>query len=193
LITVGVVGLGHVGFPLAVAFAQKGCDVIALDLDARKLDAIEAGESDVEDLSSEAVQTAAGRIHATTRYSELATAHAVLVCVPGSFTFDGEPYAWELIRATRALADVLQRGQLVVLESGLPPDIIRERIAPILEESGLAAGRDFHLAFSTEAVDHDRTDLTLHSTPKVLSGLTDRCAERAKAVYGLVCRRVIRV
>ena len=191
--TVGVIGLGYVGLPLAVAFAQEGCDVIAVDVDSRKVEAIEAGESYIEDVSGEALRQGAERIHATTRYARLAKADAVLVCVPTPLTRNREPDLGPLIDATRALAEVLQADQLVVLESTTYPGTTRERVAPLLEESGLAAGRDFHLAFSPERVDPGRTDYTLRNTPKVLGGLTDACAERAQELYGLVCDEIVRV
>jgi UDP-N-acetyl-D-glucosamine dehydrogenase len=191
--TVGVIGLGYVGLPLAVAFAQEGCEVIAVDVDARKVAAIEAGESYIEDVSSELLRDVAERIHATTRYARLERADAVLVCVPTPLTRNREPDLGPLIDSTRALAEVLQADQLVVLESTTYPGTTRERVLPILEESGLAAGRDFHLAFSPERVDPGRTDYTLRNTPKVIGGLTDACAERAQEIYGLVCERLVRV
>jgi UDP-N-acetyl-D-glucosamine dehydrogenase len=191
--TVGVIGMGYVGLPLAVAFAQEGCEVIAVDSDARKVAAIEAGESYVEDVSCEALAAVAQRVNATTRYARLAKADAVLVCVPTPLTSNREPDLGPLIDATRALAEVLQAGQLVVLESTTYPGTTRERVAPLLEESGLAAGRDFHLAFSPERVDPGRTDFTLRNTPKVLGGLTEACAHRAEELYGLVCDQVVRV
>ncbi len=191
--TVGVIGLGYVGLPLAVAFAQEGCEVIAVDSDARKVAAIEAGESYVEDVSSDELSALAGHISATTRYARLAKADAVLVCVPTPLTSNREPDLGPLIDATRALAEVLQAGQLVVLESTTYPGTTRERVAPLLEESGLAAGRDFHLAFSPERVDPGRTDFTLRNTPKVLGGLTEACAQRAQELYGLVCDSVVLV
>jgi len=191
--TVGIIGLGYVGLPLAVAFAQEGCEVIAVDVDPRKVAAIEAGESYIEDVSSEQLRGVAGRIHSTTRYASLAQANAVLVCVPTPLTRNREPDLGPLIDATRSLARVLQSGQLVVLESTTYPGTTRERVAPLLEESGLAAGRDFNLAFSPERVDPGRTDFTLRNTPKVLGGLTEACAERAEALYSLVCDQIVRV
>jgi UDP-N-acetyl-D-glucosamine dehydrogenase len=192
--TVGIVGLGYVGLPLAVAFAQEGCDVVAVDVDPRKAQAIEAGESYIEDVPSAQLQAVADRIHATTRYARLERADAVLVCVPTPLTRNREPDLGPLLDATHALADVLQAGQLVVLESTTYPGTTRERMLPILEqESGLVAGRDFHLAFSPERVDPGRTDFTLRNTPKVVGGLTEACAERAESLYGLVCDEIVPV
>jgi UDP-N-acetyl-D-glucosamine dehydrogenase len=189
--TVGVIGLGYVGLPLAVAFAQEGCEVIAVDVDTRKVDAIAAGHSYIEDVPDESLFAVAGRIHATTRYAELAAADAVLICVPTPLTRNREPDLGPLLEATRALTEVLRTDQLVVLESTTYPGTTRERVAPLLEESGLAAGRDFHLAFSPERVDPGRTDYTLRSTPKVVGGLTSACAESARELYGVVCDEVV--
>jgi UDP-N-acetyl-D-glucosamine dehydrogenase len=191
--TVGVIGLGYVGLPLAVAFAQEGCEVIAVDVDSRKVEAVASSQSYVEDISSEVLAGVAERMHATTRYADLAKADAVLICVPTPLTRNREPDLGPLIDSARALAEVLQAGQLVVLESTTYPGTTRERVAPLLEESGLAAGRDFHLAFSPERVDPGRTDFTLRTTPKVVGGLTEACAQRAQALYELVCDRVLLV
>jgi len=191
--TVGVVGLGYVGLPLAVAFAEEGCEVVAVDVDPRKIEAIAAGDSYIEDVPSEQLRGVAERIHASTHYARLAKADAVLVCVPTPLTRNREPDLGPLLDSTRALAEVLQQDQLVVLESTTYPGTTRERVAPLLEESGLAAGRDFHLAFSPERVDPGRTDFTLRNTPKVFGGLTDACAERAEELYGLVCDALVRV
>jgi UDP-N-acetyl-D-glucosamine dehydrogenase len=191
--SVGIIGLGYVGLPLAVAFAQEGCDVVAVDVDARKIAAIEAGESYIEDVPSARLREVAERVHATTHYARLAKTDAVLVCVPTPLTANREPDLGPLIDSTRALSEVLQGDQLVVLESTTYPGTTRERVAPLLEESGLIAGRDFHLAFSPERVDPGRTDFTLRNTPKVVGGLTEACAVRAEAVYGLVCDNLVRV
>jgi UDP-N-acetyl-D-glucosamine dehydrogenase len=191
--SIGVIGLGYVGLPLAVAFAREGCDVIAVDVDQHKIEAIAAGDSYIEDVPSELLAEVSGRIHATTRYAQLAQADAVLICVPTPLTRNREPDLGPLIEATRSLAGVLRSEQLVVLESTTYPGTTRERVAPLLEESGLAAGRDFHLAFSPERVDPGRTDFTLRSTPKVIGGLTEACADRAEELYGLVCDQVVRV
>jgi len=189
--TVGVIGLGYVGLPLAVAFAQEGCEVVALDADSRKVAAVTAGDSYIEDISDETLAAVASRIHATTRYAELARCDAVLMCLPTPLTANREPDLGPLTSATRALREVLQAGQLIVLESTTYPGTTREHIAPLLEEQGLAAGRDFHLAFSPERVDPGRTDFTLRSTPKVVGGLTPTCAERARELYSLVCDHVL--
>ena len=190
---VGIIGLGYVGLPLAVAFAEEGCEVVALDVDSRKIESIAAGRSYIEDIPSERLRSVAERIAPTTRYSELADVDAVLICVPTPLSANREPDLTPLIDSVGALAGVLRSGQLVVLESTTYPGTTRERVAPLLEESGLAAGRDFQLAFSPERVDPGRTDFTLRTTPKVVGGLTDTCVDRAVELYELVCDTVVRV
>jgi UDP-N-acetyl-D-glucosamine dehydrogenase len=190
---VGVIGMGYVGLPLAVAFAAEGRDVVAVDIDRRKVDALRAGRSYVEDVSDDVLAAAAARIEATTRFAALARCEAILICVPTPLTANREPDLGPLVGASRALADVLQAGQLVVLESTTYPGTTRERVAPILAESGLVAGEDFNLAFSPERVDPGRTDFTLRATPKVVGGLTEACGDRAAALYGEVCDTIVRV
>jgi len=191
--TIGIIGLGYVGLPLAVAFAREGCEVIGVDVDARKVADIEAGRSYIEDVSDGELAEALPRLRAATRYAALADAEAVLICVPTPLSRNREPDLGPLIEAGRALAGVLAAGQLVVLESTTYPGTTRERLLPLLEESGLSAGRDFHLAFSPERVDPGRVDFTLRSTPKVIGGLTEACAERAGEIYGIVCDEIVRV
>ncbi len=185
--------MGYVGLPLAVAFAAEGRDVIAVDIDRRKVDALRAGRSYIEDVADEALAAVAPRIEATTHFAELVRCDAILICVPTPLTANREPDLGPLVGASRALAEVLQAGQLVVLESTTYPGTTRERLAPILAESGLVAGIDFSLAFSPERVDPGRTDFTMRTTPKVVGGLTESCLERAAALYGEVCDEIVRV
>jgi UDP-N-acetyl-D-glucosamine dehydrogenase len=191
--TIGIVGLGYVGLPLAVAFAEESADVVGVDIDARKVEALGAGRSYVEDVSDARLAAVAERIQATTRYAELARVEAILIAVPTPLTRNREPDLGPLVDAARSLSGVLQQGQLVVLESTTYPGTTRERLAPLLEESGLAAGSDFHLAFSPERVDPGRTDHTLRTTPKVVGGLTPACRERAVVLYEAVCDEIVSV
>jgi len=191
--SIGIIGLGYVGLPLAVAFAEQGEQVVGLDVDPRKLEAISAGRSYIEDVPSERLAAVSERVRATARYEELADAEAVLICVPTPLTANREPDLGPLRDAARRLSGVLRAGQLVVLESTTYPGTTRDQLGPLLEESGLAAGRDFNLAFSPERVDPGRTDYTLRTTPKIVGGLTEACGDRAAALYGRVCDEVVRV
>jgi len=190
---IGIVGVGYVGLPLAVAFCEAGQEVLGVDTELRVVEALGRGESHVEDVPSERLRGIAHRFSATTRYAELAKVDAVIVAVPTPLTQNREPDLQPLIAAGNALAGVLQAGQLVVLESTTYPGTTRERFVPLLEESGLAAGRDFHAAFSPERIDPGRTDFTLRNTPKIVGGLTEECLRRATELYGLVCDRVMAV
>lgn len=190
---IGIVGLGYVGLPLAVEFAEAGHDVAAVDVDPRKIEAIRAGDSYVEDVPSERLVSASRRISPSTQYAQLGDADAILVCVPTPLTENREPDLGPLIDAGRSLAAVIRAGQVVVLESTTFPGTTREFFAPLLEASGLAAGQDFHLAFSPERVDPGRTDYTLRNTPKVLGGLTEACGDAAERIYSAVCDEIVRV
>ena len=190
---VGVVGLGYVGLPLAVAFAEEGCEVVGVDADARKVNELAAGRSYVADVDPARLAAVARLLQIGTAYEPLADADAVLLCLPTPLTPNREPDLSPLLDATRSLAKVLRAGQLVVLESTTYPGTTRERVAPLLEESGLAAGRDFHLAFSPERVDPGREDFTLRNTPKIVGGLTRACGDRAQELYALVCDSIVRV
>jgi len=191
--SVGVIGLGYVGLPLAVEFAEAGCDVVALDVDASKVAAVAAGESYIEDIASERLRGVRDRVRATTRYADLAAVDAVVIAVPTPLNENREPDLQPLVSAGTSLGRVLQEGQLVVLESTTYPGTTRERLAPLLEESGLRAGRSFNLAFSPERIDPGRTDFTIRTTPKVVGGLTADCLDRATALYRLVCDEVVPV
>jgi UDP-N-acetyl-D-glucosamine dehydrogenase len=190
---VGVIGMGYVGLPLAVAFAAEGRDVVAVDVDRRKVQSLRAGETYIEDVSDRSLQAVAQRIEPTTRVAALARCDAVLICVPTPLTANREPDLGPLVGAARGLAEVLQAGQLVVLESTTYPGTTRERLAPILAESGFVAGEDFNLAYSPERVDPGRTDFTLRTTPKVVGGLTEACGDRAETLYGEICDAIVRV
>jgi len=191
--TIGIVGLGYVGLPLAVEFAEAGQRVVGIDTNQARVNQLRAGESYIEDIPSERLQAVASRIEATTRTSRLAQCDAIIIAVPTPLTANREPDLAPLISAAHAVADALQPGQLVILESTTYPGTTRERVLPILEETGLVAGRDFHLAFSPERVDPGNEKYSLHNTPKILGGLTPACRNRAEAVYGLVCEQIVPV
>ena len=190
---VGIVGLGYVGLPLAVEFCEAGHEVIGLDTDTRKVAAIEAGESYIEDIESSRLAAVRDTLRATTRYADLSKADAVIIAVPTPLTENREPDLGPLVGAGTSLARVLQEGQLVSLESTTYPGTPRERLVPLLEESGLKAGRDFNVAFSPERVDPGRIDYTMRNTPKVVGGLTPECLDRAVAMYSEVCDEIVQV
>ncbi|MGN6255654.1 MAG: nucleotide sugar dehydrogenase, partial [Solirubrobacterales bacterium] len=188
---IGIIGLGYVGLPLAVAFAEAGCEVTGLDLDAAKVEALNRGESYIEDVPSSALAPLGERLRASADYADLATCDAVVLCVPTPLSDSREPDLGPLEASATALAQVLRSGQLVVLESTTYPGTTRDRLLPILETSGLTAGSDFHLAFSPERIDPGRTDFTVRTTPKLVGGVTEASTERARALYAEICDTVL--
>src|SRR3954451_10996576 len=190
---VGIVGLGYVGLPLAVAFAEAGCEVVGVDTDARRIERLRRSESDIEDVPSDQLRGVAERFTATDEYRALGRCDAVVICVPTPLANHREPDLSYLIDAATQLSRVLHEGRLVVLESTTYPGTTRERLLPILEESGLAAGREFNLAYSPERIDPGRTDHTIRTTPKVVGGVTEECRRRAAELYRLICDEGVEV
>jgi UDP-N-acetyl-D-glucosamine dehydrogenase len=191
--SIGIVGLGYVGLPLAVAFAEAGCDVVGIDVDAQKVAGLREGRSHIEDIPSPRLGAVLDRCTFSTRFDDVGDTEAVLICVPTPLTRNREPDLGPMLGATQALAGVIRSGQVIVLESTTFPGTTREHLVPLLEESGLRAGEDFALAFSPERVDPGREDYDIRNTPKIIGGLTPRCTERAAAIYGRVCDTLVPV
>jgi UDP-N-acetyl-D-glucosamine dehydrogenase len=183
---VAVVGAGYVGVPLAATFAEAGCKVLLVDVLEPVVEALNRGESHIEDVPNErlAPLVEQGLVRATTSYEELAGADAVLIALPTPLSRQREPDLSIVEGAARNVAKVLRESQVVVLESTTWPGTTREVLRPILEQgSGLEAGKGFFLAMSPERVDPGREDWTTKTTPKVLGGVTEECTRRAAAVY----------
>jgi UDP-N-acetyl-D-glucosamine dehydrogenase len=182
---VGIVGAGYVGLPLAQVFAEAGRRVILVETNEDRVDAINRGESYVTDVATEELKPLVddGRVDATSDYSTLAQVDAILIALPTPLSAQREPDLSVVLAAVEDLAPHLQRGQLVVLESTTYPGTTRERVLPLLEQSGLRVGDDFHLAFSPERVDPGRRDWKTKNTPKIVGGVTDACTARAVELY----------
>jgi len=190
---VGIVGLGYVGLPLAVAFAEAGAQVVGVDIDGDRTEALARGESDIEDLPSTQLRAVGDSVSFGVDPAALAEADAVLICVPTPLTINREPDLAPLLSASKSVGSIVRAGQLVVLESTTYPGTTRERLLPALEASGLTAGEDFHVAFSPERVDPGSRGYSLRNTPKVVGGLTEACADRAEELYRMVCDEIVRV
>lgn len=182
---IAIVGLGYVGLPLAVVFAEAGYQVVGLDLDPNKIKAISEGTSYIEDVSSQDVKAMveAGLLSATSDFAILRECDAVSICVPTPLRKTGDPDISYIISVSDEIAKYLHSEMVVVLESTTYPGTTTEIILPRLEESGLKVGEDFFLAFSPERVDPGRTDWTTKTTPKVIGGVTPACLEVAMAYY----------
>ncbi len=188
---IGIVGIGYVGLPLAVAFAEQGADVVCVDSDQTKLEALAAGRSYIEDIPATTLAPLRERLHPSSDHAALSECEAVIVCVPTPLTNSREPDLSYLLGAAEAIAAVLVPGQLVVLESTTYPGTTRERLVPILEGSGMKAGADFHVAFSPERIDPGRTDFTVRTTPKIVGGVDPASSERAAELYRQICDEVV--
>lgn len=193
---VAILGLGYVGLPLAVVFAEAGFDVTGIDVDLRKVDTILRGESHIQDVPAGQVRRLVeqGRLHATTDFSTLAEMDAVSICVPTPLRKTGDPDLSFILNATEQLARNIHPQMVVVLESTTYPGTTREILLPRLgDESGLVPGDDFYLAFSPERVDPGRTDWTTINTPKVIGGITPACTEVACTWYSQALTNVVPV
>jgi UDP-N-acetyl-D-glucosamine dehydrogenase len=217
--TVAVIGLGYVGLPLAVVFAEAGYRVVGIDLDSRKVDAINRGESYIEDVPTAAVAALvmattvatgasrapahplthspapAGSLRATTDFAVLASCDAVTICVPTPLSKTGDPDISYIVNATEEVARYLHRGMVIVLESTTYPGTTSDVMLPRLHDNaaGLRVGEDFYLAFSPERVDPGRTDWTTRNTPKVIGGVTPACKAVAMAYYGQAIETLVPV
>lgn len=179
--TICVIGLGYVGLPHAAAFGEAGFRVLGLDVNARRVAAVNAGVSDIPDVPSTklAALTQAGRLQATSDYRRIAEADVVLICVPTPFDAMKTPDLSYIVAAAEGIWPHLHRGQMVILQSTTYPGTTEEVVQPILERSGLRAGQDFHLVFSPERIDPGNPNYGAHNIPKVVGGLTPACTALA--------------
>ena len=182
---VGIVGLGYVGLPLAVAFAGAGYDVLGFDVDAGRVAAVNRSESPIRDVPVERVRTLVedGFLQATDDPARLAEMDVISICVPTPLGKTRDPDISFVVEATRQVARSLRRGQLIILESTTYPGTTREVLLPLLEETGLRAGVDFFLAFSPERIDPGNREYGVRNTPKVVGGLDDASTALAALLY----------
>jgi UDP-N-acetyl-D-glucosamine dehydrogenase len=191
----GVVGLGYVGLPLAVELAKAGFHATGIDLDSRKVDAINDGRSYIPDVRTADVQAlhAAGKLDATTDFAVVRDLDTVNICVPTPLRKTKDPDMSYIVSAVEGIAKHLHRGMLIVLESTTYPGTTDEVVQPMLEATGLKAGVDFFLAFSPERVDPGNPTFQTHNVPKVVGGFTPTCSELAKELYGSAIQTIVPV
>ena len=193
--TVGVIGLGYVGLPLAVEFARSGFQVLGFEVSAEKIDQINGGVSYIQDVPGDQIAplAEAGRLRATGDFSELGACDAIIVCVPTPLNKTKEPDISYIISANEKIAATLRPGQLVVLESTTYPGTTDELLLPAFEAKGLKLDEDFFLAFSPERVDPGNAQYQTRNIPKVVGGVTDASTEVAASLYGAVVELVHKV
>jgi UDP-N-acetyl-D-glucosamine dehydrogenase len=192
-IRVGIIGLGYVGLPLALAFARQGLSVLGFDTDPMKVDRLARGESYIGHISGDSIREAAGLFEATHQFQRLDEPDAILICVPTPLSPSRDPDLAYVAASARAIASRLRPGQLVVLESTTYPGTTRRVVLPLLDAAGLRAGIDYFLAYSPEREDPGNPRYSAPTIPKVIGGLDPRSLELASAVYTRVVVRVVPV
>jgi UDP-N-acetyl-D-glucosamine dehydrogenase len=192
---VGVVGLGYVGLPLAVELARAGFDTTGIDLDARKVDAVNRGTSYIPDVKTSEVAelVAAKRLRATTDFGAVAGLDTTNICVPTPLRKTKDPDMSYIASAVEGIAEFLHPGMLVILESTTYPGTTEEFVKPRLEAGGLKAGDDFYLAFSPERVDPGNPQFNTHNVPKVVGGIDPESTALAGALYSSAIERIVPV
>jgi UDP-N-acetyl-D-glucosamine dehydrogenase len=192
---VGVIGLGYVGLPLAVEFARAGFDVIGMDVQARKVDQLNAGRSYVKDVADSTIAPLieSGKLRGTTDFSIIAELDTVDICVPTPLRKTKDPDMSFVVSATEQIASYVHPGLLVMLESTTYPGTTDELLLPKLQESGLQVGEDFFLCFSPERVDPGNPKFHTSNIPKVVGGITAQCTELGALFYGQALETVVPV
>lgn len=193
--TVGIVGLGYVGLPLAATFVKKGFRVLGIDLDPIRIEAIRKGRSYVEDVPSREIRTAVQKrkLEVASSYEGLSKADVIVVCVPTPLNRAKDPDLSCILNAAEEIGSQLRTGQLVILESTTYPGTTEEVVLPTLQRSGLRVGQDFFLCFSPERIDPGNKSFALTQIPKVVGGITRACTELGSAFYGRVMEKVFPV
>jgi UDP-N-acetyl-D-glucosamine dehydrogenase len=189
--SVGVIGLGYVGLPLALTMVEAGKRVVGLDVDGAKVERLGAGQSYIRHIAASRIVAAGERFRATSDFRALEGCDAVIVCVPTPLTEGREPDLSYVSKTAETIAEHLRPGQLVVLESTTYPGTTEEVMQPILERGGLRVGRDYHLAFSPEREDPGNPRFNTKSIPKLVGGVTAECGEVARALYGSFLEKVV--
>jgi len=192
---IAVAGLGYVGLPLAVAFAAAGFRVIGLDIQERKVDAVNRGESYIEDISSEELKkiVSSGKLSASTDFSRLGDADCVTICVPTPIDEHKIPVISYLSTVSERVAQYMKHVQLIVLESTTYPGTTEEITLPMLERGGKKVGKDFFLAFSPERIDPGNKEFDFRTVPRVVGGKTQRCTDIAALLYKTIVPSVYKV
>ena len=192
---IGILGLGYVGLPLAREFASAGIKVLGFDIDDKKIKKLNSGKSILKTVSNDSVKqmVASKKFSATTNMARMKSVDAILICVPTPLTESREPDMQYVETSCCTIARYLQKGQLVSLESTTYPGTTRELMKPILETSGLKAGKDFYLAYSPEREDPGNKNFTTKTIPKVVGGLTPKCKELAQKLYSFAIDTMVPV
>ena len=190
---VGIVGLGYAGLPLAMAFAEAGFDVVGIDLSAERVDAVTDGRSYLVDVPAERYKGVEGKLEATTDYSVVSKLDALTICVPTPLSKTRTPDLSYVVAAAESVAEQLSPGQLVILQSTTYPGTTEQVIRPILERTGAVVGTDVFLGYAPERVDPGNRNWDVHTTPKLVGGVSEECLRRTKLLYETIVDTVVPV
>ncbi len=190
---VGIVGLGYAGLPLAMAFAEAGFDVVGIDLNADRVQAVADKRSYLVDVPVERYAGVDGKLTATTDYSAVSKLDALTICVPTPLSKTRTPDLSYVVAAAESVAEQLSPGQLVILQSTTYPGTTEQVIRPILERGGAVVGTDIFLGYAPERVDPGNPDWDVHTTPKLVGGVTEECLRRTKLLYETIVETVVPV
>ncbi|AHI05695.1 udpglucose 6-dehydrogenase [Bdellovibrio bacteriovorus W] len=190
---IGIIGLGYVGLPLALRFAEVGFDVLGFDIDESKVCKISDSESYIEHISSRSIQAVSAKFRATSEFKRISEVDAIILCVPTPLNKYREPDLSFVLGTMASVKPFFKRGQVLSLESTTYPGTTEEELRPVIEAAGLEIGKDFYLIYSPEREDPGNPDFTTRTIPKVVGGSTSSCLEVGMALYGQVIDKVVAV
>jgi len=190
---VGIIGLGYVGLPIVIEFCKTGFPVTGFDVDSRKVESLKQGKSYIRYIPHAVIKQTLPRFTPTTDFSKLSHMDCIILCVPTPLNKNREPDMTYVFNSTKSVAQHLRRGQLIVLESTTYPGTTDEDMRSILEETGLKAGKDFHLAYSPEREDPNNKEFSTSAIPKVVGGYTKHCLALAVALYDSIVVKTVPV
>tara|TARA_B100001248_G_scaffold260684_1_gene249618 strand:- start:21294 stop:22592 length:1299 start_codon:yes stop_codon:yes gene_type:complete len=190
---IGIIGLGYVGLPLAIRFAEEGFETIGFDIDPEKEKKISQGQSYIKHISSKSIEDAAAHLSATSDFSRVSEVDAVIICVPTPLNAYREPDMSFITSTMESIQDYLKEGQILSLESTTYPGTTEEVILPYIETRDFKVGKNYYLVYSPEREDPGNPKYTTRTIPKICGGYSKLCLEHGLALYGAVIDQVVPV
>ena len=191
---IGIIGLGYVGLPLVIRFFEEGFKVVGFDVDDKKVDMLNAGESYIKHIKQEKIKSALGQgFRATTNFSEIENVNVILICVPTPLTEGNEPDLSYVQSTLKTIQPHLKENQLLILESTTYPGTTEEEIVPVIQNAGFKVGENFFVGYSPEREDPGNPKFSTQTIPKVVSGYSEKCLELTNALYGQIIEKTVPV
>ena len=191
---IGIIGLGYVGLPLVILFFEEGFKVVGFDVDDKKVDMLNAGESYIKHIKQEKIKSALGQgFRATTNFSEIENVNVILICVPTPLTEGNEPDLSYVQSTLKTIQPHLKENQLLILESTTYPGTTEEEIVPVIQNAGFKVGENFFVGYSPEREDPGNPKFSTQTIPKVVSGYSEKCLELTNALYGQIIEKTVPV